>query len=284
MRDSCSDGTSITRHYGDLDTCATRVAQGCTAALAAPGTGATVATVAACTTALATVSCSDFFDGVLPADCTPAGSRPDGAPCAIDGQCASVHCGGSLHASCGTCAPAPAPTDSCADSTCGPDMVCVDATMLCAVYAALGTYCDPDEPCVSGLACVGAAYLEICQPPVTQAGLPCDTRMHGCDGSLGLFCSGDPGAQTCAAIVYVGDGLSCGHLSSTSSVLCNAGTCYTAGGVAAGGETGVCRRDALEGAACDVSVGPSCLPPGRCVVPAGETAGTCTLPSGDACG
>src|SRR6516165_6486084 len=65
-RDSCSNGTSITRVYGEMSVCLTRVALQCTARLAAPNTGATSQAVSKCATDFATLSCNDYFDGKLP--------------------------------------------------------------------------------------------------------------------------------------------------------------------------------------------------------------------------
>ena len=119
-RDSCSNGTSITRVYGEISVCLTRAALECTTRLAAPNTGASPQTVSRCAASYATLSCNDFFDDKVLADCMPAGPGANGQHCAFNGQCATAYCSGTANALCGTCAAQPAAGDSCAGSFCGP--------------------------------------------------------------------------------------------------------------------------------------------------------------------
>ena len=89
-RDSCSNGTSITRVYGEMSVCLTRAALECTTRLAAPNTGASPQTVNKCAADYAALSCNDFFDDKLPADCAPSGPGTNGQPCAFNGQPATA--------------------------------------------------------------------------------------------------------------------------------------------------------------------------------------------------
>jgi hypothetical protein len=100
-----------------------------------------------------------------------------------------------------------------------------------------------------------------------------------CDGVQGLFCAGATGAKTCAQTMFVGAGAACGPVTQSSFAGCTAGACYTAKGLAGAGETGTCKANAADGAACDSVLGPSCEFPARCVLGNG-TAGTCKVPAG----
>jgi hypothetical protein len=65
-------------------------------------------------------------------------------------------------------------------------------------------------------------------------------------------------------------------------------TACTAGSVCRGSATpsgAICVAVAADGDACDLSMGPTCLPPARCVVPAGGgVRGTCVPPDAKTCG
>lgn len=287
-RDGCSKGTSITRVYGEMSVCLTRTAQACANRLAAVNTADTPQSAVNCAAAYAKLSCNDFFDGKLPADCTPAGPAADGQPCAFNAQCASGYCGGTKNALCGTCAPQPAPGDSCATSRCGPGQNCVAATMTCADVGILNAACDSNDPCGNGLSCVDASAKSAggtCQVALGTPGAACGGEaMPGCNGSLGLACVGASGSKTCVMVTYGGDGMPCGDLSSTAVVQCKAGTCSMATGAAGGSQTGTCVLDAIDGASCDTVLGPSCMTPARCIVTGGGTAGTCALPTDRGCG
>jgi hypothetical protein len=287
-RDSCSKGTSITRVYGELSVCLARAALQCATRLAAPDTGASPQTVSKCAADYATLSCNDFFDGKLPSDCMPSGSRANGRPCAFNGQCATAYCGGTANALCGACAPPPSAGDSCTDSACGPGQNCVADTMTCVAVGILNGSCATDNPCGNGLSCVGVSSTSpqgTCEVALGTVGAACGGgTTPACNGSLGLSCVGTAGAKACVAISYVSDGMPCGNLSNAAFALCKAGTCYTPTGVASGSQMGACKLDAIEGASCDTVLGPSCMTPARCVVGDGGTSGLCTVPTGSACG
>jgi hypothetical protein len=282
-------GVNIMVAFGDLGTCMAREITTCVNGLSAPQSGNDPALVEQCVTAYANYSCVDFFNNNPPAACAAMGARAAGAPCAFTGQCASGYCAGAKNALCGTCAAAPAPGASCASSTCGHQQICVDTTLLCQPYGALGAACDADDPCGNGLFCTGAvvttATMGTCQSAISQAGAACGGLMPGCNGAQGLFCGGTVGTKTCMPIAYVGDGLPCGNISTTSFALCQAGGCYTGTGVILSGQTGTCKADVkIDGGACDAVLGPACMTPARCVSSGGGSAGTCVTPTGATCG
>ena len=287
-RMTCSNGVSITRLYGTMDTCISRATAQCTVGLAAPASGNSVALAEQCVGDYAQIACGDFLDGVLTDVCAPFGSRAAGQPCAFNGQCASGFCSGTKTAACGTCAVSPAAGDSCATSNCGHGQTCVAATTMCEDYGATGGACSTTAPCGSGLSCTGilstVASSGTCQSAAVDVGAACGGTMPGCSGAIGLFCGGTVGAKACAATTFVSDGMPCGQLSTTSHVECTAGGCYTATGLAGTTETGTCKADAADGAACDTVLGPACLTPSRCVPTGAGSAGVCTFPSGATCG
>jgi hypothetical protein len=284
-RASCTGGTGIIRANGDMMTCVSREELMCTLALAAPGTGNTPDLVEQCVAAYATHSCPDFLNGNPPDICAPAGARDNGATCTFNGQCSSAFCARNKNGACGTCAPRPAPGDSCAMSNCGHDQTCVNSTMTCAQFGDLNAACSGPAPCGAGLNCTPSVTAgSTCQPAIAMAGARCGAGTAGCDIGLGLFCTGPVGSKTCTMINYGGDGAPCGLLPDGTRAGCRAGTCYTASGQAGEGEAGTCKADAADGAPCDAMLGPGCATPARCVVGASGTAGVCTVPDATSCG
>lgn len=281
-------GANLQRAFGTMAACVTREALACTNALAAPQTGNSADTIEQCVADYPTYSCADFFDNNPPAACAPSGPRESGSPCAFNAQCATAYCSGTKNALCGTCASPPAAGDACVSSACGHGQLCVAATMVCVAYGASGGSCDADDPCGNGLSCVGAVAASstpgACQTSVEQLSAACGGTGPGCDGTEGLFCGGASGSKVCMTIAYVGDGMPCGDLSTTSHAECIAGSCYTSTGLAGTGEVGACKGDATDGSPCDTALGPACQTPARCILSGVGTAGTCIDPTGSACG
>jgi hypothetical protein len=131
-----------------------------------------------------------------------------GAPCGVDGACASRLCAhwddaSSCSAECGDGLPCP-PGASCEAGLCRPDdsvtgQACAGnddcVSNLCGSFSSghrCTEYCDPWDPCPDGFACVGAAGgAHICARPATEA--------------LGGACAvgGDPQGLACAAVVLL---------------------------------------------------------------------------------
>jgi hypothetical protein len=278
-------GASVVRMYGDIPTCITREALGCKNGLAAPATGNSPALVEQCVAQFATYSCQDFFDNNPPAHCAVTGARANGATCVFNGQCGSGYCQGTKNAVCGTCADPPQPGADCTASSCWHNQNCLGSTMTCAAVVSMNGACDSSMPCDNGLTCVGGSSTTTgtCQPAGALVGAPCGGTMPGCDGTLGLYCAGAAGSKACAAITFVGDGQPCGTLASGMRVGCSAGECYTATGAAGATDTGSCKASVDAPNACDIVLGPGCLPPARCVVTGTGSAGTCIVPTADMC-
>jgi hypothetical protein len=313
-------GFNVLENYGDKPTCVTRQTLNCTNALNAPQNGNTPAQVVMCAAVFNTFSCQDFFDNLPPTVCVPPGPRGTGASCTFNGQCASGYCNGTKTSVCGTCGAPPAVGADCTDSICANGDRCVGATTLCeAVVSSNGT-CDSGHPCDRGLSCVGenakTMTSGVCETAGTRVGLACGgTTLPGCDSTRGLYCGGPTGAKSCMQVIYPGysgsvsvggtigsdggggsdagvgvgptpKGTVCGQLADGSRVGCVAGNCYTATGLATGADTGTCVPFAIDGAACDTTVGPGCMYPARCVVASGgdgATVGTCVVPIATLC-
>ena len=286
-RMTCTNGAGITRTFGDMNTCLTREKLACVIGLAAPKTGNSPTLTADCVAAFTAYSCADFLNNNPPAACIVAGPGATGAACTFAGQCASDFCTNNKTSLCGTCGAAPSAGAACSASNCGHEQACVASTMTCAALGASGAACNATTPCGADLTCSGASASKMgtCVTPVAAAGAACGGAMPGCDGTMGLSCSGAAGSKTCALTSLVADGMPCGALADGSFAGCAAGgSCYTRTGIAEAGQMGTCKAAAADGAACDMTLGPPCLTPARCIVTGTSTSGTCTVPTDATCG
>jgi hypothetical protein len=284
--EACTGGVGITVRFGDAATCAARFALSCVASLSAADTGATPASVAACTAALPGESCTQYLDNDPVAACqSQPGPGAAGAVCAFNAQCASAFCLVEKGAACGACAASPAVGAPCASGAeCGPNQACPKATSVCAAYAPQGGACGTGAPCAAGFSCVGetATAMGSCQPAGTMVGTACDPKHKtapGCESQQGFYC--DATTLTCAVVAYAAADQPCGIVNG-AVVTCKAGgLCVYPAPMAT---AGTCEAAAADGAACDDTLGPPCLGPARCVRTSdGGTAGVCTLLSADAC-
>jgi hypothetical protein len=290
-RMTCTGGASITKVYGDMTTCLTREALSCTQGLSAKNTGNSPSEVEQCVAALPSVACLDFLIGNLSAPCVATGPEANGTACAFAGQCSSTYCTNTKNANCGTCGTPPATGGDCTSTGCARGAACVTTALtatptdVCVVEGAGGAMCNRDNPCQYGQSCVGSTRTAMgtCMASVTTAGATCDPTQvmgPGCERTNGLFCN--TMTKLCTAVAYAADGAACGIGTDGNFTDCAAGECfgYTTGRTPM---PGVCKADAKEGAACDTTNGPNCLPPARCVTAAGSTAGTCTVPDATKC-
>jgi hypothetical protein len=270
---TCS-AADLSRRWPDIATCESQEQLACVDALANPGTGASPATVQSCADALSDQACDAFLTGVEPPDaCLPRhGSRALGAACGVAAQCQSGFCAVADDMLCGVCAAPPMAGDSCANSGCGPTLVCVKTTQVCQAPGAAGATCSKDLPCLAGNSCIGTT----CQADATTVGAACDPkRMTGPDCSLadGLTC--DTQSLTCVTQTLVPAGQPCG-LVGTARTGCSGGaTCS----IPQGETKGVCVADAAPGAACNTDSAPACLGGARCV----GNPRTCQLPGTATC-
>ncbi len=284
---TCTNGSGITRDYGDLHTCQTRLQLQCTLGAAAPSTGNTPAHITACVAAFPNYSCEDFLTNNPPAACIQIGTIATGSACEFNGQCTTGFCNNVKTALCGTCAAPPAAGTSCQDANCARQQECVARTLTCQGYGAAQASCDNNAmPCGPHLSCDGntGGNPGTCMTAVGTVSMACGGSLAGCDGTIGLTCGGTVGSKSCVAFPFAANGQPCGTLIDGSFGSCQTGECYTASGVAQSGETGTCGASAKEGQPCDSVIGPPCLTPARCVVDtsSGGTSGTCTLPTSSA--
>jgi hypothetical protein len=278
-------GFSVSRQYGDLETCITRSTLGCLIGVGVVGSEHSAADVAACASAWSQITCADLLNQVTPAACTNHGTLVSGEPCVFASQCETATCLDMRDSPCGSCGAPPAVGASCETNDCASGQECVLTTMLCQAVVPYEGSCDSDHPCGvdatrGTLACAGSKCVPAGAVNAPCGGQPSGPAKPGCDFEHGLYCP--PGGGTCAISPLVGNGEPCGHLTATI-VACMAGTCYTSAGVAVGVQQGTCKAAVMEGAACDSVLGPPCLTPARCVSSGAGTAGRCALPTLHGC-
>src|SRR5262249_43518878 len=115
-------------------------------------------------------------------------------------------------------------------------------------------------PCASPDVCVSGTCA-----PAQPAGASCPTGGE-CDIAQGAIC--EPTTHKCVMVTFAGAGQACGLVGGAIVGCKGGGTCK----VTAGMTQGTCQPAAADGAACDVTNGPHCLPPATC------DKGLCRLP------
>jgi hypothetical protein len=264
--DACS-AFLISETYGDAATCASRIKSSFVSALGASGTGQTPAHLDGCAKAIPAVSCDDALGNNTPAACQPvAGHLAAGAACGDSSQCASAYCNLGTDGTCGACA-----TTRAADGgTCNRDDDCVVGAVCnsstCVTLAAAGASCSDAQPCQKTLVCKSGT----CAIP-DGAGAPCSTGT--CDALAGLFCS-IAAPHVCTKIALAGAGEACFAVNGGLTACGNGGLC-SRGALAT---TGTCEAPAADGASCDDTNGPPCMPPAVC-----SAAKVCTIAAPDSC-
>jgi hypothetical protein len=243
--------------FGDVPTCVSRASASCTTAAGATGTSATAGTNEACGTALSAESCDDILDGKPPTACVIApGTLASGAACGEDAQCASAFCGKPAGKYCGTCAAPPAAGAACVGGRCGPSLAC-GANAMCVTPGASGATCDANTPCLTTLSCGGGK----CTTPVA-AGATCDPKQMttaGCQTTSGYFCNA--ATTKCEQVTIATANEACGIVHGGLTLCSGLGFCRGATSTA----PGKCIAAAANGAACDDTMGPSCMAGAHCV-------------------
>ncbi len=291
-RQTCSNGASINRTYGDMNTCLMREKQQCLSALAAKGTGNSPDHAEQCVTAMAGESCDDWFNGNPPAACVNTGTLADSTGCAFPGQCSSTYCNGDKNAACGTCGTAPAAGADCTTSLCARGLTCdttpgtMGMAMTCVAEGSAGAMCSRAQPCAAGFTCIGATATAMgtCTASATMVGAACDATFRtgtGCAGDLGLWCNAM--TSQCTAIAFAGPGQPCGEGTDGNLTDCSGGGQCVGSTFGRTPVLGTCKAPAADGAACDTAAGPPCLAPAKCVTAASSTAGTCALADATKC-
>ena len=263
----------ITTQFGDVTTCTTRLQLVCALGTTPTGAGPMPTAIETCVADLTSTSCDDVFAAVLPASCASAtGTKMNGTGCGDASECQSGFCGKPDNMACGTCGPKPTTGSDCSHIPCGDGFVC-SAANLCVAKGLVSASCQTDSDCIASLSCEGAhgTTSGTCQRRLT-AGVTCDSTTQttpGCDTLNGLFCN--PATKVCQTLGLAGAGQVCGINNGGYSVCTASAYCRTSG------LSGTCVATAADGAACNATNGPMCLPPANCVN------GVCVLPAVPSC-
>ncbi len=260
--DSCS-AFFVQDTYGDTATCSARIELSCANQLAASGTGLTPALYETCAQSLSSATCADVLGNNFPSACrAAAGQLATGTTCGDSSQCKSTYCNLGTDGTCGACGASRASAGSKCNQTddCNYGLVCPEG--VCTAPVAAGGTCDDTHPCQSALVCKNG----VCATP-DEAGMACTEA--SCDQLAGLYCPGGANA-VCTKIAFATAGQPCGVINGGFTA-CSAGGHCKASGTGTG--TGTCQAPAADGAACDDTAGPTCLPPAVC----GATSKVCTV-------
>lgn len=260
----CSGGLELTVSYASRESCEAGWSERCLSYAQAPGTSRTPALIDACAAALEAQSC-DAYSQPNPraAACGyPAGTRPIGAGCFSQDQCASGNC--AYENGCRRCAQALQVGDACSGTgRCAGNVFC-DGAVCYTPATQEGAACDENHVCL-GMWCIAGH----CQAMPRTLGAACDptsvTAPPLCELRLGLIC--DKGR--CAAGKAVEYGEACGGL----AFCAHATNCATSPSAPS-----TCVLAGKEGASCSAYVaglGSQCEYPLNCYVPDTSQPGTC---------
>lgn len=270
-------------YYGDMTTCTTRLAVGCTDGFKTKGTSGTPDKLDACAKAVPSVACTDFLAGLngyglrnslqSQAACTPiAGTLDNGAACAGDGQCKSAFCAIAKDAWCGTCGAPPAAGDACVSGACGTGLVCSTAAK-CEKPGAGGDACTDNADCTATMQC----FKGKCTTRGKE-GDACDSNPDGtkatapeCDFTQGVGCKYDATTfkpTTCQKWTESKLGEPCSFLDLKT---CAFGTWCKGYDLTKPTTPGTCTAPADDGQACDDAKGPPCRVGAKCI------GGTCKV-------
>ncbi|HEY6477269.1 MAG TPA: hypothetical protein VI456_11860 [Polyangia bacterium] len=236
----CEPGIIQYFYPGGLANCVATSALTCQASIESPHSGASPALLQQCGSALAAMTCEQYFSASTDPSCLPhAGTIAIGGSCGDSWQCASGRCA-LASAGCGTCVPQVGLGAPCTGIECADGLVCSasargSTSYVCSKPVSLG------EPCFDANVCPGNSSCGTTSgtcDPLPGGGETCDTMNTLCDYSAGLFLC-DPYLGVCEAPVGTAQsGQACGWLTTTSPYvacdgLCegdpasNAGTCFS---------------------------------------------------------
>jgi hypothetical protein len=257
MRD-CAPGW-LSYLYGTFENCGTRSSTMANWLSALPCASPDIASVASCTDAWKSLTCSNYFTAD-PDVCWTAGKLLPGSPCNSGEQCDSMFCKLKEYGwSCGTCAPMPVAGATCAnDYDCGRGLWCM-ADGTCQKPSNEGQSCSNTLSCRNDLNCIGGQ----CVTPPSTSGASCNNAgQQYCAFAQNLTCPAS--TNKCIPIVWAADGLSCPTTATQSTYCTEHGSCINSS----------CTSGPADHDTCDPA-NDLCEWPARC----STTSKTCVLPA-----
>jgi hypothetical protein len=244
----CEPGVLQYFYPAGLPSCVSTSKLACEASVEAPHSGATAALFESCGSALAGMTCAQYFSASNDPSCLPhGGTIPTGGSCGDSWQCATGRCA-VTGAGCGTCVAQAGLGGLCTGGECADGLVCSasargSTSSVCSRPVSLGDPCFDASVCPSNSSC-GAATATC--DPLPTGGQACDTMNTFCDVSQSLFLC-DPYLAVCEApAAPVAPGRPCGWLTTTSPYVACDGLCV----LNPGSNAGTCFSALAQGQAC----------------------------------
>jgi hypothetical protein len=240
----------LQKYFGDVDTCKMRyTSTSCSSYLGLANSSDTPSTYEACAAAITSANCQQWLDSdaVLNACLPTPGMLASGATCGTAAQCQTANCNFPSGGTCGTCGPQNGAGAQCtSDGQCSGNLFCISGQ--CGMPGGAGATCSSTAPCVNSLACAGGRCAI-----AAKAGEACSSTLP-CDGHAGLTCRN----SVCQNLQYVAKGQPCNPAQGRECG--QSGFCKGSTSTA----DGTCLAFAADGAACDTTNGPICMPYARC--------------------
>jgi hypothetical protein len=267
---TCAPGLFPIFGFADNADCQALYTRSCNDSLVAPRSGWTASLAEQCGRGYAGMNCATFLgQGGVPAACLAhGGTVANGGACSTPYQCVSGRCSLTALGQCGTCVPAaalgqPCANDEFAGGTCADNLVCAltpasPTATVCAAPVSMGGACADPSVCPVNGYCDPATHVCTKLPGV---GASCGGKgIYFCDPTqTGSLC--DYASSTCLSATVAPSGGACGMVANSYSNCSISGTCNIVGDAGAG----TCTP--FDGGSCagtDLCTTPNCLDPIGC--------------------
>jgi hypothetical protein len=229
---ACAPGYLTLVGFAGVADCSSYYQTTCALGLAALHSANTPALTQQCGDQLGAMTCTELLgSGTAPACLPHGGTFANGDACNSPWQCSSGRCFTQALNNCGTCVPAIASGQPCANtegffgSGCADNLVCALATLgattpVCTAPVAMGAACADSGVCPVNATCDGTTHVCTALPAIGQS---CDpSTIYYCDPTkAGALC--DSTTSLCKATSLASPGGACGTVSG-ATVTCN-GAC-----------------------------------------------------------